>query len=248
MSKIHFLSFLATAQLVYDVRNKTYLLARARKNGQNDEQVANIDAGDDENSLDQIHRSLQSGARTLSAQLSPYLRIEHEGGGTDTDPYKTDDALGRLRQNGVYTGQTTDDYEASDTLYFKAGEKFFSCLPTVDLASGSRLTYTEATGRVSYGNYAWSVTEVYSVPAGETCEVLEGYAAGFRVFLAMPSNYDSNLDGTVTEAVHDYLVYMACYDWYTLVKPDEAAQFTARATQAADFLRQALNKRVAPSL
>lgn len=249
MSKIYFRSRLNMAQLIYDVRNKTYQLAQNRKTGQNDEQVAHIDAGDDENALDQIRRSIESYARTLSTQFSPYIQVSHVGSGTSSDAYQTDDVLGRIKE--LYYGTDTTGHSASSTLIFSAGSSVKKVATlSAAVTAGDELIYDPSVEKL-YKRVDGVNTELGSVVAASgsetaTVALVKGYY--FDIVVAMPSNYDKNMDGAITEAVHDYIVYMACYDWYLLAKPDEASSFTARATQALDIIRQALNKRVAPTL
>lgn len=64
---------LALKELIYDVQNKTYLTARSRKSGDNDEQVANMMASDDEENANQVLRSIQNAIGVLKTKLSEYM-------------------------------------------------------------------------------------------------------------------------------------------------------------------------------
>lgn len=61
------------SELVYDVQNKTYLTGRSRSNGDNYEQVANMQADDEEESSKQILRSIGNAYGSLMAKLSEYV-------------------------------------------------------------------------------------------------------------------------------------------------------------------------------
>ena len=70
------------SELVYDVKNKTYLTGRSRHTGTNHEEVANMQANDDEENINQILRSLTNAYATLKTKLSEYL---NESGTTAND-------------------------------------------------------------------------------------------------------------------------------------------------------------------
>ena len=55
------------SEIIYDTQNETYLTGRARANGQNHEQVANMQANDDEENLNQVLRNI--GAASASDTL-----------------------------------------------------------------------------------------------------------------------------------------------------------------------------------
>ncbi len=69
-------------ELVYDIQNKTYLTGRSRQTGTNHEQVANMQANDDDENANQILRSIQNAFGTLKTKLSEWL---DEEGTTATD-------------------------------------------------------------------------------------------------------------------------------------------------------------------
>lgn len=64
---------LALKELIYDVQNKAYLTARSRKNGDNEEQVANMMASDDEENANQVLRSIQNAMGVLKTKLAEYI-------------------------------------------------------------------------------------------------------------------------------------------------------------------------------
>lgn len=61
------------SEIVYDVQNKTYLTGRSRKTGENHEEVANMQANDDDEDANQILRSVGNAFATLKTKLSEYL-------------------------------------------------------------------------------------------------------------------------------------------------------------------------------
>lgn len=61
------------SELIYDVQNKTYLTGRSRDNGNNHEEVANMQANDDDENANQVLRSLGNAFGTLKTKLSEYL-------------------------------------------------------------------------------------------------------------------------------------------------------------------------------
>lgn len=61
------------SELIYDVQNKTYLTGRSRNTGDNHEQVANMQANEDEENQNQIVRSIGNAYANLKAKLSEYI-------------------------------------------------------------------------------------------------------------------------------------------------------------------------------
>ena len=61
------------SELIYDVQNKTYLTGRSRQTGTNHEEVANMQANDDDENLNQIMRSIGSAFANLKTKLSEYI-------------------------------------------------------------------------------------------------------------------------------------------------------------------------------
>lgn len=61
------------SELIYDVQNKTYLTGRSRNTGDNHEQVANMQANEDEENQNQIVRSIRNAYANLKTKLSEYI-------------------------------------------------------------------------------------------------------------------------------------------------------------------------------
>lgn len=61
------------SELIYDVQNKTYLTGRSRSNGTNHEEVANMQANDDDENANQVLRSLGNAFANLKTKLSEYI-------------------------------------------------------------------------------------------------------------------------------------------------------------------------------
>lgn len=63
---------LSVKELVYDVQNKSYLTGRSRQTGNNFEEVANMQASDDLEDLNQVKRSIGNALAILKLRLSEY--------------------------------------------------------------------------------------------------------------------------------------------------------------------------------
>ena len=61
------------SELIYDVQNKTYLTGRSRQTGTNHEEVANMQANDDDENSNQIIRSIGNAFANLKTKLSEYI-------------------------------------------------------------------------------------------------------------------------------------------------------------------------------
>lgn len=61
------------SELIYDVQNKTYLTGRSRSTGTNHEEVANMQANDDDENADQIARSIGNAFALLKTKLAEYI-------------------------------------------------------------------------------------------------------------------------------------------------------------------------------
>lgn len=70
------------SELIYDIQNKTYLTGRSRNSGTNHEEVANMQANDDDENMNQVLRSIGNAFSSLKAKLSEYIE---ESGTTSTN-------------------------------------------------------------------------------------------------------------------------------------------------------------------
>lgn len=62
------------SEIIYDVRNKSFLTGRSRNNGDiNLEEVANMQASEDDEDMNQILRSIGSAVDALKSGLSEYM-------------------------------------------------------------------------------------------------------------------------------------------------------------------------------
>lgn len=75
------------SELIYDIENKTYLTGRSRVNGNNHEEVANMQANEDDENRNQILRSLGNALGVLKTKMSEYLNLTAT---TSTDALLTD--------------------------------------------------------------------------------------------------------------------------------------------------------------
>lgn len=73
---------LYVSELIFDIQNKTYLTGRSRHTGNNHEEVANMQANDDDENAGQVLRSIQNAFSMLKTKLSEWL---NEEGTTSTD-------------------------------------------------------------------------------------------------------------------------------------------------------------------
>ena len=64
-------------EMVYDIQNKTYLTGKSRHDGDNHEQVANMQANDDEENANQVFRSIATAFANLKMKLGEYLDMKH---------------------------------------------------------------------------------------------------------------------------------------------------------------------------
>jgi hypothetical protein len=73
MAKKNIQVTLYMSELIYDVQNKAYLTGRSRSNGTNHEEVANMQANDDDENANQIVRSIGNAFANLKTKLSEYI-------------------------------------------------------------------------------------------------------------------------------------------------------------------------------
>jgi hypothetical protein len=73
MAKKNLTVTLYTSEILYDVMNKTYLTGRSRFIGTNNEEVANMQANEDEENENQLLRSIGNAFSYLKTRLSEYI-------------------------------------------------------------------------------------------------------------------------------------------------------------------------------
>lgn len=73
MSKKDLKITLYYSELIYDVQNKTYLTGRSRSDGNNFEAVANMQANDDDENLNQVMRSIGGAIASLRTALGEFI-------------------------------------------------------------------------------------------------------------------------------------------------------------------------------
>ena len=73
MAKVPLTITLYMSEIIYRVQNKTYLTGRSRQNGNNHEEVANMQNNDDEENKNQILLSIGNAFATLKTKLSEWL-------------------------------------------------------------------------------------------------------------------------------------------------------------------------------
>lgn len=73
MAKKNIAITLYLSELIYDIENKTYLTGRSRSNGNNHEEVANMQVNEDDENANQILRSIGNAYANLKAKLSEYM-------------------------------------------------------------------------------------------------------------------------------------------------------------------------------
>ena len=64
---------LKISELLYEIRNKTWLTGQSRQNGQNFEEVANMQNNEDEEHVNQVLRSIGNAFATLKVRLSEFI-------------------------------------------------------------------------------------------------------------------------------------------------------------------------------
>ena len=73
MARVALTITLYMSEIIYRVQNKTYLTGRSRQNGNNHEEVANMQNNDDDENKNQILLSIGNAFATLKTKLSEWL-------------------------------------------------------------------------------------------------------------------------------------------------------------------------------
>lgn len=159
MARIPITITLYKSELLYDVENKTYLTGQSRYDGSNHEQVAHMQANEDEENRNQILRSIGNAFGTMKTKLSEYMTSSQE-----------EDSNLQIDDEGSFT-----------------------------------------------------------------------------ITLLMPSNYNQATVEALTAALHQYIVNMTIYDWFTITNKQDAADYGTLAAANIEQAREAINKRVRPT-
>lgn len=100
------------SEIIYDIQNKTYLTGRSRQNGNNHEEVANMQANDDDENLNQILRSIGNAFGNLKTKLSEYIEESTTTGTNEMLDAKKDLTVG-LNMPSNYNQSTVDSISAA---------------------------------------------------------------------------------------------------------------------------------------
>ena len=103
-------------EIVYDIQNKTYLTGRSRHDGSNHEQVANMQANDDEECANQILRSIDTAFNNLKTKLSEYL-VSLQVSGSNDLPGADDSLELTLQMPSNYNNATVDTIASASHQY-----------------------------------------------------------------------------------------------------------------------------------
>lgn len=95
------------SELIYDVQNKTYLTGRSRQTGTNHEEVANMQANDDDENANQIMRSIGNAFANLKTKLSEYIN-ENGTSTNDKQLSSTDNLTLSLNMPPNYNNASND--------------------------------------------------------------------------------------------------------------------------------------------
>lgn len=98
MAKKNITITLYLSELVYDIQNKTFLTGRSRNNGKNHEEVADMQANDDDEDINQVLRSIQNAWANLKTKLSEWLV---ESGTTATNKLIDGNALTYYKASNI---------------------------------------------------------------------------------------------------------------------------------------------------
>lgn len=95
------------SELIYDIQNKTYITGRSRQNGNNFEEVANMQANDDDENANQIVRSIQNAYGLAKSKLSEFIE-EAETTGSNELISSEDNITVTLKMPGNYNESTVE--------------------------------------------------------------------------------------------------------------------------------------------
>lgn len=143
---------LSIPELVYDIQNKTYLTGKSRRTGSNHEEVANMQANDDDENANQILRSISMAFATLRTKLSEYLDID-ESGATDEPQKSTGELSLTMNMPSNYNTSTVKTLAEAAHQY------------VVAVAIADWFTITDKTDAADYSRSATSALQILSEAA-----------------------------------------------------------------------------------
>lgn len=100
MSKISI--SISIPEIVYDVQNKTYLTGKSRAQGANHREVALMQANDDDENINQILRSIQSGLSNVRLELGEWIESDGGAAGNTALPDRNSDISLEVHVPGNY--------------------------------------------------------------------------------------------------------------------------------------------------
>lgn len=71
-------------------------------------------------------------------------------------------------------------------------------------------------------------------------------SATYVLTLKMPSNFNMSVTDTISVAAHQYVVYMATSEWFTITNKADSNDYSTLAAAQLEIIREAINKRVRP--
>ena len=240
MAKTNLTIKMKVSELVYDIQNRTDLTGQARYNGQNDEFVAKLRMNDDDENANQALRSITTAYGRLKTKLSEYISV--------SDSFRRSD--GQINElsltpggEGLYVGDMNEDgvVDSADTMMaVKLGINVIG-----DLDGDGDITQTDVRRRMR-----GDITKVndLGVVGGSTVSAATLASADYLcLFLTLPSNYNHAADDDVAQAVHNYIVNYAIFDWFRIVDKEDAKDYLDLSEANILQIREAINKRIRPT-
>lgn len=234
MAKTNLTIKMKVSELVYDIQNRTDLTGQARYNGQNDEFVAKLRMNDDDENANQALRSITTAYGRLKTKLSEYISVN--------DSY--------IRADDGYQAVSSED----------AGWVSENDLNGDGVADSADIVYAgrigDLTGDGVYNRDDYEakiegrVTKVndLGVVGGSTVSAATLASADYLcLFLTLPSNYNHAADDDVAQAVHNYIVNYAIFDWFRIVDKEDAKDYLDLSEANILQIREAINKRIRPT-
>ncbi|MEZ3533070.1 MAG: hypothetical protein K1V90_08370 [Muribaculaceae bacterium] len=128
-------------EIVYDIQNKTFLTGKSRRDGANHEQVANMQANDDEENANQVLRSISMAFSNLKTKLGEYLDLARTTATNELIASDEELHLG-LKMPSNYNSSTVDTLAAAAHQY------------VVSMAVADWFTITHKTDAPEYSSLA----------------------------------------------------------------------------------------------